>query len=160
MDHRRHPRSNPPRHGRPRTSPALQDPREVIAGATVVIAGLFSARRKDHVDLMDELEAEVTNIGGRVVARFVQRRGISGNKKGHAAGGTASMDQAYSGRTLMSAGKVREIAEACTWARADAVVFHNRLTERQRKVLAEIFGCAVFGLHELRQPPREGRDGG
>ncbi|MGI5224959.1 hypothetical protein [Actinoallomurus sp. CA-142502] len=49
----------------------------VIHGANVVVAGLFSARRKDHVEAMDELEAEVTRFGGLVTARFVQRRGVS-----------------------------------------------------------------------------------
>lgn len=154
MDHRRHPHSNPPRNRGPQASHALQHPRDVIAKANVVIAGLFSAKRKDHVDLMDELEAEVMNIGGIVTARFVQRRGISGDKKGNAPGGRANMDQPYSGRTLMSAGKIDEMAEACAHARADAVIFYNELTDRQRKTLTEIFGCAVFSLQDLRQPAR------
>ena len=145
MDHRRHPHDDPPRN---------RGLREVIAEGNVVIAGLFSARRKDHVDLMDELEAEVMSIGGLVTARFVQRRGVSGNKKGNAPGGRANMDRPYSGRTLMSAGKIDEIAEACARARADAVVFHNELTDRQRTTLAGIFGCAVFSRHDLRQPAR------
>lgn len=50
MDHRRH-------------------PRDVIAEADVVIAGVFSAKRKDHVDLMDALEAEVTELGCAVFSR-------------------------------------------------------------------------------------------
>jgi GTP-binding GTPase N-terminal len=120
-----------------------------IAGSNVLIAGLFSARRKDHAELMDGLEAEVTRLGGLVVARFVQRRGISG--KGHAPGGRENMDKPYSARTLMSTGKVREIAEARARTDAAAVVFHNDLTDRQRTVLAETFGCAVLSLSDLHR---------
>jgi hypothetical protein len=98
---------------------------------------------------MDELEAEVTKLGGVVAARFVQRRGISG--KGHSPGGRASMDQPYSERTLMSTGKIEEIAEACAHARATAVIFYNELTERQRRCLTAIFGRTVFSLQDLRQ---------
>lgn len=151
MDHRRQPRCSPPRDRGAQVGHALEHPREVIAKANVVIAGLFSAKRKDHADLMDGLEAEVTNLGGLVSARVVQRRGISGNKKGHAPGGKENMDKPYSARTLMSTGKVREIAEACTQARAEAVIFYNELTDRQRTVLAGIFGCAVFSLQQLSQ---------
>ncbi|MFL6053293.1 MAG: hypothetical protein ACJ72W_10315 [Actinoallomurus sp.] len=61
------------------------------------------------------------------------------------------MDQPYSSRTLMSTGKIHEIAEACTDAHADAVTFYNELTGRQRKVLTEVFRCAVFSLQDLRQ---------
>jgi hypothetical protein len=122
-----------------------------VADADVLIAGLFSAKRKDHADLMDDLAAEIIESGGRVVRRFVQRRGVSGGKKGHAPGGRANMDQPYSSRTLMSTGKVREIAEACTETRAAAVVFANDLTGRQRAVLTEIFGCPALSRSDLRR---------
>ncbi|WP_329246627.1 hypothetical protein OG417_52020 [Actinoallomurus sp. NBC_01490] len=151
MDRRRYPRSGARRDRGPGASHALQRPRDVIGNANVVIAGLFSAKRRDHVDLMDELEAEVTKLGGVVAARFVQRRGISGDKKGHSPGGRASMEQPYSGRTLMSTGKIEEMAEACAHVRADAVVFYNELTDRQRKCLTAIFGRAVLTLQDLQQ---------
>ncbi|MFI7453503.1 hypothetical protein ACIBQX_38855 [Nonomuraea sp. NPDC049714] len=121
-----------------------------MADADVLIAGLFSAQRKDHAGLMDDLAAEITELGGRVVRRFVQRRGVSGGKKGRAPGGQANMDQPYSSRTLMSTGKVREIAQARTETRAVAVVFVNQLTVRQRTVLTEILGCPVLSRSDLR----------
>ncbi len=123
----------------------------VVVDADVLIAGLFSAKRKDHADLMDDLAAEITELGGRVVRRFVQRRGVSGGKKGQAPGGQANMDQPYSSRTLMSTGKVHEIAEACTETQAAAVVFANDLTGRQRTVLTEILGCPALSRSDLRR---------
>jgi predicted DNA binding protein len=122
-----------------------------VADADVLIAGLFSAKQKDHADLMDDLAAEISELGGRVVRRFVQRRGVSGGKKGHAPGGQANMDQPFSSRTLMSTGKVYEIAEACTETQAAAVVFANDLTGRQRTVLTEIFGCPALSRSDLRR---------
>ena len=121
--------------------------------ADVLIAGLFSAKRKDHAALMDDLAAEVTELGGRVVRRFVQRRGVSGGKKGRAPGGQANMDQPYSSRTLMSTGKVREIAEARTETQAVAVVFANQLTSRQRTALTHILGCPALSRSDLHGSP-------
>jgi hypothetical protein len=99
---------------------------------------------------MSVLVAEVERLGGCVVEQFVQRRGVSGNKKGHAPGGRANMDRPYSSRTLMSTGKVREIAAVRVETGAKAVVFANELTARQRAVLGEVFGCPVFSHGDLR----------
>ncbi|NKZ05344.1 hypothetical protein HGB48_16550 [Actinomadura latina] len=101
---------------------------------------------------MSVLVSEVERLGGHVVGRFVQRRGVSGNKKGHAPGGKVNMDRPYSSRTLMSTGKVREIVAARVQTEAKAVVFTNELTARQRTVLAELLGCPVFSPGDLRAP--------
>ncbi|RMI44939.1 hypothetical protein EBO15_11760 [Actinomadura harenae] len=101
---------------------------------------------------MDALTSEVAALGGRVVGRFVQRRGISGGKKGRAPGGKSNMGRPYSSRTLMSTGKVSEIAEERAAVDAVAVVFFNPLTGRQRKVLTELLACPVFSRADL-QPP-------
>jgi GTP-binding GTPase N-terminal len=146
MRNRRHPERTASR--RRRTEPALRA-QELVAQTDVLIAGLFSAKRKDHDQLMDALAAEVTSRGGRVVGRFVQRRGISGGKKGNAPGGGANMDRPYSARTLMSTGKVEEIAEARATTGAGAVVFFNELTGRQRTALTEIFGCPTLSRGDL-----------
>ncbi|MEV0407933.1 hypothetical protein [Actinoallomurus sp. NPDC050550] len=127
-----------------------------MAETDVLIAGLFSAKRKDHAQLMDALAAEVTARGGRVVGRFVQRRGISGGKKGSAPGGKSNMDRPYSPRTLMSMGKVKEIAAARATTGAGAVVFFNELTGRQRTLLTEIIGCPALSRCDLEralEPP-------
>lgn len=120
-----------------------------MADTDVLIAGLFSAKRRDHADVMDDLAAQITELGGRVVRRFVQRRGVSGGKKGRAPGGQVNMDRPYSARTLMSTGKVHEIAAACTETQAAAVVFVNDLTGRQRTVLTEILGCPALSRNDL-----------
>jgi hypothetical protein len=101
---------------------------------------------------MDALAAEVTAQGGRVVGRFVQRRGISGGKKGRAPGGRANMDRPYSSRTLMSTGKVREMADSRKKAQAKVIVFFNELSSRQRDVLPEIIGCPVLSRSDLDAP--------
>ncbi|MFF2554623.1 hypothetical protein ACFVUS_26720 [Nocardia sp. NPDC058058] len=136
---------------RRRAGPAggIVDPQQVIAGADVIVAGLFSAKRKDHLAVMAEVATQVARLGGHVVETFIQRRGVSGGKKGNAPGGVPAMSEPYSSRTLMSTGKVREIAEACTRANAAAVVFSNELSARQRAVLATICGCQVYSHDEL-----------
>ncbi|WP_319943778.1 HflX-like GTP-binding protein [Nocardia aurantia] len=123
------------------------------------MAGLFSAKRTDRSTVIADIEAEVCRLGGRVVASFVQRRGVSGGKKGSAPGGVAAMSEPYSSRTLMSAGKVHEIAEACARTNAAAVVFSNELTDRQRTVLTRICGRPVFGRDDLTRcvPDRPSR---
>ncbi|GAA0966637.1 hypothetical protein [Actinocorallia libanotica] len=127
----------------------MSGPREIIEGRDVLIAGLFSAKQKEHLECMGALAAEVAVLGGRVAGCFVQRRGISGGKKGNAPGGKGNMSRPYSSRTLMSTGKIREIVQERTSADAVAVVFFNPLTDRQRKVLAELLGCPVFSRTDL-----------
>lgn len=114
----------------------------VVAGADVVIVGFFSAKEKDYEVLMDEVAEAVVGLGARVVRRFVQRRGVSD-------GGVKKMGLPYSSRTLVSYGKADEIAAACRETSADGVVFRNTLTDRQRRVLSEIFGCPAVSLTEL-----------
>ncbi|MEO3871003.1 hypothetical protein ABGB18_19515 [Nonomuraea sp. B12E4] len=63
------------------------------------------------------------------------------------------MDRPYSARTLMSTGKVHEIAEARTETQAAAVVFVNDLTTRQRTVLSEALGCPALSRSDLPRSP-------
>ncbi|ROO90886.1 putative GTPase [Actinocorallia herbida] len=128
---------------------AVLEPSAAICANGVVIAGLFSAKRKDHGEVMDALAAEVTGLGGSVVGRFVQRRGISGHRKGGSSGGKANMDRPYSSRMLMTSGKVREIATCLAQTDAGAVVFANELTGRQRRALTRSLGCPVFSGRDL-----------
>jgi 50S ribosomal subunit-associated GTPase HflX len=60
------------------------------------------------------------------------------------------MERHYSSRTLVSNGKLREIAGARVNSHAGAVVFFNDLTARQRTVLAEALGCPVFSRTDLQ----------
>ncbi|MEV4248472.1 hypothetical protein AB0J63_34295 [Streptosporangium canum] len=119
-----------------------------LAGVEVLVVGYFSARQQRYAALMDELADTVTALGARVVGRSVQRRGVSD-------GGVKAMDRPYSSRTLVSAGKAREIACARAETGAGAVVFLNPLTDHQRNVLAEILGCPVLSAADLRPPPSE-----
>ncbi|MGW0577862.1 hypothetical protein ACWD25_18230 [Streptomyces sp. NPDC002920] len=112
-----------------------------VAGANVVVVGYFSAKEKNFVALMDWAAAELTARGARVVGRIVQRRGVSD-------GGAKKMSLPYSSRTLLSYGKVREVAAVCEGGDADAAVFVASLTERQQRVLTGILGCPAVSLSE------------
>ncbi|MEU6078429.1 hypothetical protein [Micromonospora sp. NPDC047074] len=117
-------------------------PASLLAGADVTLVGLFSAKDKTFSAQLDVLAGAVEAHGGRVVSRHVQRRGVS-----H--GGVAKMSVPFSRRTLVSPGKAREIAQACRAAEVDVAVFVNPLTEFQRAVLGELFGCFVISGEDL-----------
>jgi len=112
-----------------------------IGGLGVVVVGFFSAKQKDFGALMDAAAADLTARGARVVARVVQRRGVSG-------GGAKKMHLPYSSRTVLSHGKVRETATTCEETGAEAVVFLTDLTERQRRLLTEAFGRPAMSLRD------------
>jgi GTP-binding GTPase N-terminal len=117
-------------------------PTAVLAGADVMIIGLFSAKDRAFTATLDLLAATVRAHGGRVVGRCVQRRGVS-----H--GGVAAMSTPFSRRTLLSSGKAREVAQACQTAGVTVAVFVNPLTTHQRRVLADLFGCLVISGEDL-----------
>lgn len=123
----------------------LVDP---LDGADVVLIGLFSAKEKRYEAELDEFAALVEARGGRVVTRYVQRRGASDRWK-QRPGGSLRMSQPLSRRTLLTHGKLREIAEACQEANIDAAVFVNTLTRRQRSVLTKILGCLILSGEDL-----------
>ncbi|TYC19498.1 hypothetical protein FXF52_36330 [Micromonospora sp. MP36] len=114
----------------------------MLAGADVVLVGLFSAKDKGFGAKLDLLSALVKAHGGRVVGRHVQRRGVS-----H--GGAARMTESFSRRTLISPGKAREIAQACRVAEVGVAVFVNPLAKHQRAVLEDMFGCLVISGEDL-----------
>ncbi|MET8197897.1 hypothetical protein [Micromonospora taraxaci] len=119
----------------------------VLAGADVLLVGLFSAKDREFGAKLDLLTASVEAHGGRVVSRHVQRRGVS-------RGGAARMAMPFSRRTLISSGKAREIAQACRAAQVEVAVFANPLTKHQRAVLGDIFGCLVISGEDLPAPGR------
>ncbi|MCZ4512973.1 hypothetical protein O3Q52_33415 [Streptomyces sp. ActVer] len=126
------------RNPRPADQPASPSGLD-LTGADVVIVGYFSAKQKDFALRMDAAAADLTARGARVVGRVVQRRGVSN-------GGVRRMPLPYSSRTLLSSGKTREVAALREESGADAVVFLNTLTEHQRRVLTETFGCPAVSL--------------
>ncbi|MFI9644157.1 3'-5' exonuclease [Micromonospora sp. NPDC051925] len=119
-----------------------------LDGADVVLVGLFSARERRYEARLDQFAALVEARGGRVVARYVQRRGASDRWKVHP-GGATRMSRPFSRRTLLTHGKVLEVAEACRKADIDAAIFVNTLTHVQRTVLADILGCLVISGDDL-----------
>ncbi|MFJ4537368.1 hypothetical protein ACIP39_15570 [Streptomyces tibetensis] len=111
-------------------------------GADVVLVGYFSAKQKDFETLMASAATELAAQGARVVAQIVQRRGVSD-------GGVQKMGLPYSSRTLLSYGKVREVAHACDQAGADAVIFTAPLTGRQQRTLAAMLGRPAVRLSDI-----------
>lgn len=128
-------------HGPVRQYP-IGPPTSVLAGTDVALVGLFSVKEKDSDARLHVLAASVEAHGGRVVSRHVQRRGVS-----H--GGAAKMAVPFSRRTLLSPGRAREVAQACRAAEIGVAVFVNPLTEHQRAVLGEMFGCLVVSAEDL-----------
>ncbi|MEU4478225.1 hypothetical protein AB0F68_09225 [Micromonospora sp. NPDC023966] len=65
------------------------------------------------------------------------------------------MTESFSRRTLLSPGKAREVAQACRAAEVGVAVFVNPLTEHQRAVLGDIFGCLVISGEDSSPPVGE-----
>ncbi|MEU6980787.1 MULTISPECIES: hypothetical protein [unclassified Streptomyces] len=108
----------------------------------MALVGYFSAKQKDFEALMASAATELAAHGARVVVQIVQRRGVSD-------GGAQKMGLPYSSRTLLTYGKVREVALACEQANADAVIFTASLTERQRRTLTDMLGRPAVGLLDV-----------
>ncbi|MCP2323404.1 50S ribosomal subunit-associated GTPase HflX [Hamadaea flava] len=111
---------------------------------SVILAGLFPAKDRDYADRLDELQAQVTALGGQVLGRFVQRRGVSD-------GGVRLMSSPLSRRFLIGRGKLDEIVTTRSSTNADAVVFINDLTSYQRRWLSTRLGCPVLTQADLAQ---------
>lgn len=116
-----------------------------LAGADVLVVGLFSAKEKDYEAVIETVAALATARGARVLGRIIQRRGVSD-------GGVASMTRPFSRQTLLTAGKIREIARRCQTDQIGAVLLVNTLTDHQRLILEGRFGCPVLSRTELDQP--------
>lgn len=114
-----------------------------VQGADVFLVGYFSAKDDQYEAAMAGLAARVGAAGARVVRQFVQRRGVS-----H--GGVGRMGLPLSRRTLISIGKVHEIARARQETGASIVVFLNPLTGHQRAALEDAFGCQVLTASALQ----------
>lgn len=135
-------RDRRPAHRGTRERARRQAPPVTLAEADVLLVGSFSAKEKEFGTLMASAAAELSARGARVVGQIVQRRGVSD-------GGVRKMGLPRSSRTLLSGGKVREVAEACERADADAVVFVAAMTDRQRRTLTEILGRPAVSLAEV-----------
>ncbi|MET8159319.1 hypothetical protein ABZT47_23365 [Sphaerisporangium sp. NPDC005289] len=122
--------------------PAKVPPPGELTGMDVVLVGYFSAKERHYLVIMDEFASAMAALGAQVVGRFVQRRGVSD-------GGARTMDAPYSSRTLVSAGKVEEIALVREKTRADAVIFLNPLTAHQVETLTGLFNCPVLSSQDL-----------
>ncbi|WP_433088530.1 hypothetical protein ACQP1P_20870 [Dactylosporangium sp. CA-052675] len=111
---------------------------------SVVLVGLFSAKDRDYQARLDALDARVAALGGHVLERFVQRRGVSD-------GGVRLMTAPLTRRFLIGPGKLEEIATTCSSQSIDAVVFANDLSAYQRRWLSTRLGRPVLTATDLDQ---------
>jgi 50S ribosomal subunit-associated GTPase HflX len=117
-----------------------------LNGERVVIAGLLSV--KEDVDARFALlSARVIELGGEVVGRVVQRRGVSRSRR---PGGASKLDAPMNRATFMGRGKASELATTCIEQRASVVVFANRLDPHQRGVLEHLTRTRIVLATELR----------
>ncbi|MFI6819932.1 hypothetical protein ACIBJE_03130 [Micromonospora sp. NPDC050187] len=112
---------------------------------SVVLVGLFSAKDRDYQARLDALEARVTALGGQVLGRYAQRRGVSD-------GGVRLMTTPLSRRFLVRRGKLEEIAATCSSRDVDAVVFVNDLNDYQRRWLSNRLERPVLTQADLDHP--------
>ena len=116
-----------------------------LTGERVVIAGLLSV--KEDADARFELlAARVTELGGEVVGRVVQRRGVS---RARGPGGAAKLDAPMNRETFLGRGKASELAKVCIQERAGMVVFANALDLKQRDVLEQLTRARIVLAAEL-----------
>ena len=120
--------------------PARREAPLDLVGADVVLVGYFSNKEKEFAKIMTSAAERLAARGVHVVDQIVQRRGVS-----H--GGVQKMSLPFSSRTLLSYGKVREVAEAS--AGAAAVVFVATLTQRQRRTLTTMLGRPAVSLSDV-----------
>lgn len=78
--------------------------------------------------------------GGTLVGPVPQRRGVSRSKR---PGGARRLEHPLSPRTLLGAGKARELAALRRETGADLVLFWNPLTGPQRETLEALTGVDV-----------------
>jgi len=117
----------------------------MLRGQKVIVAILVSAR--EHADTeIEALVTRVSNAGGEVVGRVVQRRGVSRSKK---PGGARRMSAPMARDTYIGHGKAKELAAMCAAKQASVVVFANELDDRQRETLGALTGAKVIDGREL-----------
>ncbi|MFG3698575.1 hypothetical protein ACGF5C_11750 [Micromonospora sp. NPDC047620] len=133
--------------GGDRVATSEGDAVRVSAVRSVVLVGLFSAKDRDYQARLDALEARVTALGGQVLGRFAQRRGVSD-------GGVRLMATPLSRRFLIRRGKLEQIAAACSSMDIDAVVFINDLNDYQRRWLSTRLERPVLTQADLDRPVR------
>src|SRR5262245_24046270 len=100
-----------------------------LAGRSIVLAGLFSAKAEDLEAELAGFAARIAARGGRVVAQVIQRRGVS---RSQGPGGARRMNAPMDPATFFGKGKAQEIAALCRATHAELTVVCARLSPSQR----------------------------
>jgi len=112
-----------------------------VRGARCVLAGVISVKDKDAPARLDELEAMLRRAGAIVLARVVQRRGVSRGRNHASAMNTRAV---MSVATVLGSGKTKELTDVVQREDADTVVFLNPLRTAQAARIASLTGCRVL----------------
>jgi len=123
--------------------------RTKLKGTRCVVAALVSTRDSSGSSRVDDLEARLSAAGAIVVARVVQRRGVSRTRS---SGGFKDSPDVMSAATVLGPGKTDELVEAVKLHNAGLVVFLNPLKTSQSERLSSLVGCSVVGSEERSQP--------
>src|SRR3954471_12993867 len=90
-----------------------------LAGRSILLAGLFSAKVEDPQVELAVYAAKIVAQGGTVLTQVVQRRGVSRAKR---PGGSRRMNAPLNPATYFGRGKAREIGELRRVTGAELVV--------------------------------------
>lgn len=112
-----------------------------LRGSRCVLAAVVAVKDRSAPKRLDDLETQLVAAGAVVVARVVQRRGVS-RARSHAS--FKNFDTGMSGATFLGSGKTRELVATVDAERADLVVFLNPLRGSQATRLASLTGCRVL----------------
>jgi 50S ribosomal subunit-associated GTPase HflX len=106
----------------------------------------MSTKDKSAPSRLDDLEARLSAAGAIVVARIVQRRGVSRTRS---AGGFKNSPDIMSPATVLGPGKTDELVQAVKHHNASLVFFLNSLKSSQAKRLSSLTGCPVVASDAL-----------
>ncbi len=113
-----------------------------------LVCALLSAHIKEPDQVIQSMETFLVSRGDQVVARVIQRRGVSRSKN---PGGSKLMDQPITQRTLFGPGKTQELAAMAKSTEASDLLIFNSITASQRRSLAELTGAEIHSFSD--DPP-------
>ena len=106
----------------------------------MIIAALVPAKGDENQPLIEAVIKAVEQVGGTIVGRLIQRRGVSRAKR---PGGAHQRGAPLHHATLIGTGKVAELAALAHSAQADIVLFCNALSDVQQHNLEGALGVSV-----------------
>lgn len=114
-----------------------------------ILAGLVSAKAADMDQQLAAIRDALAHRGIRVVATFVQRRGVS---RSRSPGGAKRLEAPLNAATVIGAGKTQELRSLVQRLEVAAVYFLNPLSSSQVERLSTLIDCPVIPISTLGLP--------